>query len=420
MRRSLLFCLLALAAPGCLTAAGDLAEPLKSGELWKTPRRELSNKYLVGERYAPIDETSFRLIGQGHVTIGSLKPREIVMTWKEDRLDSLLVMVYNKGDDGSIDKDGYDRRVEAALAALDALTGQKGKMKKVSKKESAVDVKAWEWVWPGGAMRLEASASGKKRNFTAEFIRLTIGPDEEALERGGANDAANRSDLKTHVRKEEAGPVWIDGVPMVDQGQKGYCLPAAVSRVFAYYGMDGVDQHALAALCGSSGEGGTSSGAMLDALKKIGGKFHVRIVELDNIESAFAWMGEYDKFAKKLKKKPLRNSGFMDAWDVADGDVLRAIRAGKPAQVEKWMKPIRKSIALGMPVLWSVTLGVFPEEVGLPQSRGGHMRLIIGYDDAKKTIIFTDSWGAGHEKKEMPAADAAAMTMQRYLLKPSR
>lgn len=110
----------------------------------------------------------------------------------------------------------------------------------------------------------------------------------------------------------------------------------------------------------------------------------------------------------------------MDAWDVADGDVLRAIRAGKPAQVEKWMKPIRKSVALGMPVLWSVTLGVFPEEIGLPQSRGGHMRLIIGYDDVKKTIIFTDTWGAGHEKKEMPAATAAAMTMQRYLLKPSR
>ena len=407
-------------ASGCLMAAGDLGGELQSGSLWKLPRRELSNKYLVGEKFAPVDASSFRLLSRGRVTIGGLKPREIVMAWKEDLLDSMLVMVYNKGDDGTIDRESYEGKVEATVEALDALTGQKGKLKRVSKKESAVDVKAWEWVWPGGAMRLEASSSGKRRNFTAEFIRLTIGPDMEALERGGANDAANRSDLKEHVKKEEGGPVWIDGIPMVDQGEKGYCLPAAVSRVFAYYGMDGVDQHALAALCGSSGEGGTSSRAMLGALKKIGSKFHVRIIELDDIESAFTWMGDYDKFAKKLKKTPLRSSGFLDAWDVADGSVLRAVRAGKPSQIEKWMKPIRKSISQGIPVLWSVTLGVFSEEVGLPQSRGGHMRLIIGYDDAKKTVLFTDTWGAGHEKKEMPVADAAAMTMQRYLLKPSR
>lgn len=419
MLRYVLVCVFSFFASGCLWAAGDLVDPLRSGEIWKTPRRELSNKYLVGERYAPIDETSFRLASKGHVTIGELKPNEIVMTWKEDFLDSLLIMIYNKGDDGALDKESYEKQLASTVETLDTVVGQKGKPRKISKKESAVDVKAWEWVWPGGAMRLEASSTGKRRNFTAEFIRLAIGPDEAALERGGANDAANRSDLKVHVKKEE-GAVWIEGIPMVDQGQKGYCLPATASRVFAYYGMDGVDQHALAALCGSSGEEGTSSSAMLNALKKIGSKFHVRIVELDNIESAFAWMNDYDKVAKKLKKAPLRCSGYIDAWDAANADVLRVVRAGKPAQVEKWMKPIRKSIALGMPVLWSVTLGVFPEEVGLPQSRGGHMRLIIGYNDEKKTILYSDSWGAGHEKKEMPAADACAMTMQRYLLKPSR
>ena len=31
------------------------------------------------------------------------------------------------------------------------------------------------------------------------------------------------------------------------------------------------------------------------------------------------------------------------------------------------------------------------------------MRLIIGYNDKKKEIIYTDSWGAGHEKKRMPS-----------------
>ncbi|MFR4224380.1 MAG: hypothetical protein ACLT38_12745 [Akkermansia sp.] len=38
----------------------------------------------------------------------------------------------------------------------------------------------------------------------------------------------------------------IQDIPMVDQGQKGYCVVATAARIFAYYGMDYVDQHELA------------------------------------------------------------------------------------------------------------------------------------------------------------------------------
>jgi hypothetical protein len=47
------------------------------------------------------------------------------------------------------------------------------------------------------------------------------------------------------------------------------------------------------------------------------------------------------------------------------------------------------------------------------------MRLIIGYNDTKKEIIFSDSWGAGHEMKRMAAPDASAATMGLYLLQPA-
>jgi hypothetical protein len=45
------------------------------------------------------------------------------------------------------------------------------------------------------------------------------------------------------------------------------------------------------------------------------------------------------------------------------------------------------------------------------------MRLIIGYNMKEQTIIYSDSWGAGHEKKTLPAAEAAAMTTGRYVIK---
>jgi hypothetical protein len=70
-------------------------------------------------------------------------------------------------------------------------------------------------------------------------------------------------------------------------------------------------------------------------------------------------------------------------------------------------------------VLWSLQLGKYPEKPQLnPQTSGGHMRLIIGYNDEADTIIFSDSWGAGHEFKTMKAKHAYQATSGLFTLKP--
>ena len=45
-------------------------------------------------------------------------------------------------------------------------------------------------------------------------------------------------------------------------------------------------------------------------------------------------------------------------------------------------------------------VGVFPEK-GVREI-GGHMRLIIGYNSETKEILYSDSWGRGHELKRWP------------------
>lgn len=45
------------------------------------------------------------------------------------------------------------------------------------------------------------------------------------------------------------------------------------------------------------------------------------------------------------------------------------------------------------------------------------MRLIIGYDEKENIIYYSDSWGAGHERKQMAADQAASITTGRFLLK---
>ena len=110
------------------------------------------------------------------------------------------------------------------------------------------------------------------------------------------------------------------------------------------------------------------------------------------------------------------NGGGLTQVDVKKGEYY----VGKRLDARKINKAIRDSIDDGLPLLWSLQLGRYPETPQLnPQSAGGHMRLIIGYNDEEQTIIFSDSWGAGHEFKKMKMSHAYQATSGLFTLKPT-
>lgn len=413
---------LAMLCAGIAFASTDWTEPLKSGELFNKSKAETDKLYLTRLTTYSVDDHTIRLAA-GAVTIGELKFGEVLVYRNaEGGISSLRIMVYNKGDDGFIDKATFEQKVDAAVSALDELTGVKGKAGRVSARDAGLKGKSVEWIYENGVIIMEhASENGQKKSeFEPEFIRLMIGPDAESINRGGASDITKRSKLRANVQKEDDGTVWIGNMPMVDQGQKGYCVPATLARVFAYYGMDGVDQHALAALCKSksAGKSGTSLDDMEEAMNAICHKFHVKIQTIEDYAALVRALREpYDKYAKKADKPPLaRKKPFRSV----DASVLRQARAGKKSDVDKWLATIRKYIDAGIPVLWSVQLGLYEEQGTIPQSHGAHMRMIMGYNLEKRTIIYSDSWGARHAKKEIDAADAMSMTTSSYVLRLTR
>jgi len=74
----------------------------------------------------------------------------------------------------------------------------------------------------------------------------------------------------------------------------------------------------------------------------------------------------------------------------------------------------------GIPLLWGLELGKYPEEPPLKnQMSGGHMRLIIGWNQNTGQLIFTDSWGAGHEMKRMKISDAFRETHGLFAMQPT-
>jgi hypothetical protein len=90
-------------------------------------------------------------------------------------------------------------------------------------------------------------------------------------------------------------------------------------------------------------------------------------------------------------------------------DILKEARTHNKAEVTRFQQIVQDHIDQGVPVLWSVILGIVPEEHA-PKGIGGHMRLIIGYNTGTNEILYTDSWGPGHELKRMAADDAWTIT----------
>lgn len=392
----LFFALLSLAGLACAT---DLAPLFVDGSAWEKTQQDWQAGPLNGNQFAPVDKLHIRLKTDGVHTFGTLDPAEMEIYWKEDGsgLRLLYIVVYNKGDDGDLDKKAFAAKLKETVAALDEAFGTKGKAKQLNKKDTGVKVKATEWQWENGTARLESCDQ--------EFIRLGVAEDAEGLKVGGANAAVHKNSLRSNVRTDGTAK-WIDGIPMVDQGQKGYCVPATLARVFGYYGMDGVDMHAMAALCESSGSTGTSTREMQQALEDISRRFHVRLTQIDGLHKDLSEIyAAYNKLAIGAGKPTLTEVKMGDNLDEADETLLMKALKIKPADITKWLKPVKKNVDEGIPLLWLVP---------------GHMRMIIGYDPGKKEIIYSDSWGANAAKEHMSMTQAYVISMYRYVLKPSR
>ena len=98
----------------------------------------------------------------------------------------------------------------------------------------------------------------------------------------------------------------------------------------------------------------------------------------------------------------------------------RKMTVGRDFSEKQFEKLIRSSIDDGVPLLWALELGIYPEEPSIVvQQGGGHMRMITGYNPEDQSVIFSDSWGAGHEMKRMRADHAYQVTLGLFTMTPT-
>lgn len=355
---------------------------------------------------------------------------------EEERVARVELSLYNRGDagDATLDVAGLKSKIDAVAKKVAPDERKAPSPEKTTLRNGGLRFRrAFAKADPAAELVWGLSAPSDNKVRTVEYLRLTLTPKGEMKAKSTklakrAEGKAGKAKIKDNVTKSPNGDVYIDNVPMVDQGQKGYCAAAVSERVLRYYGNQ-IDEHEIAQQAGTTAQGGTSVAAMKDVITAVGAKNGLGFQNVISMTSSLGDLDEevarYNKAAKFEKKPTISLAQFThgnminvgEMHEAMDPKVIYRMRQKDP-RFKKFSSGVRQQVALGIPVFWGVTLGIYPEKGVSMQSTGGHMRLIIGYNDKKKEILYTDTWGEGHELKRMPEDWAFAITHDAFFLKP--
>jgi hypothetical protein len=364
---------------------------------------------------------------------GSVKLNEAIIEFTPEGNPSRMTFsIFSRGDSDQLahTRDQFESQIkmlrDTISKRLAVASTERGK-----DKTSAVAAEGFVWMKSPTAYLLEYSYQREVKSrdieFRPEFIRLRVARvgGKSAAPAATAATGVSKASLAANLKRAENGDVYISNVPMVDQGPKGYCAVATAERVFKYYGIP-VDQHEMAQVADTGAGGGTSPDKMYEALNKLEGRLRVRVRVIENwdFKKFMDEVADYNKEAKRAKKpevdaSPRGNVIYVnEIYGKMDGEVLKVSRTERDRSgFGKFQRSVNGLIDQGIPVMWSVSLGLLPEPE-IPQASGGHMRLIIGYNTKTGEILYTDSWGADHALKRMPVANAFAITTGMYYMEP--
>jgi len=334
----------------------------------------------------------------------TVNAEEANIEFKNGRASKLVVTLLTRGNSGEVSAAKFDEVFKATGRALGTKLGVRPTPTTVAGRQ-IIKTTAYLWTTPHTLALMEFNTDAPKGKV--EFLRLTFTPAAgraELLNLAGigsnATTLSKASLVKSVKRDQGTGDVEIAGVPMRDQGQKGYCVAASCERLFRYLGQP-TDMDEIAQLVETDAERGTNPAIMYGQLKKIDERYNVRV---------------------KLLKIPPRTS--LGPVNISKTELERAQKADLG-------KLIHENIDQGLPLLWAVLLD--PSETGLspngapppispvrPRNGVGHMRMIIGYNAKTGGVIYTDSWGAGHERKVMTLPQAESMTEAVFAMVPSK
>ncbi len=335
--------------------------------------------------YAAVRKKDYKLFGA--------VPYSVALYSNADgNVTSVSIVFANKGDFGSTAGFGEDHfngtggpsasSLEEAMRHDEkliesALTRALGEGTSQRFGDTAVRRTVRRWDWNGHAFLLSF--------VEGEYVSMEIVPPAVA-DSGGRSareaDAAVKQRLESSVVREDNGDVWISGIPMVDQGPKGYCVPATFERAMRKMGIE-ADMYLLAMVGQSSAGGGTSVELLLDNLKS---QVYAKGRRVKDVDMKKLRIRDVKRYIDSGSPLLWRMCSMPDYNKAADENTKRR---GKPGH-EDWLAEIRTKFE------------------GRDEAAGNyHLCMIIGYNEQTNELAVSDSWGKRYELRWVPVEVAA-------------
>ena len=407
--RLLAVCLLLVApAPGAEPAIDEIntacgAPLFVDDNLWDDEASAVAQRLGWPRESATSLDSSYRLYPDASARFLGARPYSQVLYGEEERASALSLVFANKGDAVSTvsgrpdNREVRQRRAElranrkaiekdekTLAAALVALFGEPATARFGQGGRTRETVQRWDWR--GHAFLLSAPRG--------EYVTLRILPSASADSGGKSRlaDDAIRQRAASRVERRANGDVVVTDLPMVDQGPKGYCVPATWERVMRWMGVP-ADMYVLAMAGNTEAGGGTSGDDIMwgarDAVTRAGRR-------LDS---------------PALKPVPSGVAKFIDR--------------GLPVMWAMYSTPEfnraaneRLAARRGMtdPAAWSDSLETAREAAGrlVKDPEAAHLCLITGYNARTGELAVSDSYGPGFEERWITAEEAQAVSQGRF------
>ena len=186
----------------------------------------------------------------------------------------------------------------------------------------------------------------------------------------------------------------IRNIPMVNQGPKGYCVPATMERYLRYMNIR-ADMYTLAMAGSTSIGGGTTLQSIID-----GTSSYVRRSsrKMETIRQ--------DIEIKDIRKYIDQGQPLMWAMysteaynELADTITLKRTQTKDP---KEWKSKLRQ---------------LDRDNQGLKREKSrAHICMIVGYNDETGEIAVSDSWGPTYELRWIPAEQARRVTQGTFYI----
>lgn len=342
-------------------------------------------------------QSSFRAYPRSEVRVLGAHPQSIALLATEDRPDQLTLIFANKGDsvgDGQL-WGGHNQRTASLEAVVDAAVAADADRIR----ETLIPVLGKPRRQGFGDYgKTRESAERWDREGTAfllieqkgEYTALRVLPTATADAGGRATripDAQLRERMKQNVVRRENGDMLIGNIPMIDQGPKGFCVPATYARVLLYAGVP-ADLYLLALLGKTGIGGGTYISSMENSARALAATYGRSItsvspsLDLPKLESYFE------------RGIPLTWALFVDEDIDRDLTLRMKDRPGAdPTAWAKFLEPKKKAAR---------NLRKNP--------RNGHVCLLIGCNRRTGELATSDSWGPEFAERWITIEEARALS----------